>query len=587
MKRLYALIRPYLDNVSIKKKFYIFYATCILLPLVLTDSIVAYNIVHTEQISNEHEMENISNAVQYSIKSCIESADELGKIIYTSKVINDFMDKEYESYQEYVKHYQEFQKNSLIDGNAGSSNMSVIMYCDNDSIIDGGNFEKLEPYKESPWYLAIKKSGRDKVMYYEYDQSIRPITEQKRKIYFIQKLNFYGSQGPEKVLRIQFDYNKIRRDLVKMNYNYNVYICYEDEIIVSNCKDSGSNKPFDMFEQHDDIGYEQDMEVYGKTINIYALEPKGTFIKGVRDNLPAIFVMLCINILFPILFVQVFELSFTERIKELSKIMNNVDDECLIEISGDKGKDEIGMLMSNYNRMAKRINMLIQIVYKNKIQEQEMMVARKNAELLALHSQINPHFLFNALESIRMHSIIKQEMETADMVEKLALMQRQYVEWGDDLVEVSREMEFVKAYLGLQKYRFGDRLSYELDIEEGCDKLNIPKLSIVTYVENACIHGIESKITPGWIFVRIYKDEKNMYLEVEDTGDGMDESTREALLNRMRKADISMLKEKQRVGIINACLRLKMVSNDTVSFDLDSEKGMGTLVQISIPLEYV
>lgn len=107
--------------------------------------------------------------------------------------------------------------------------------------------------------------------------------------------------------------------------------------------------------------------------------------------------------------------------------------------------------------MAARTNELIQTVYKNKLVEQEMLVSRKNAELLALHSQINPHFLFNALESIRMHSILKNENETADMVEKLAVMQRQYVEWGEDSVTIEQEVEFVKAYLALQKYRFGER----------------------------------------------------------------------------------------------------------------------------------
>ena len=74
--------------------------------------------------------------------------------------------------------------------------------------------------------------------------------------------------------------------------------------------------------------------------------------------------------------------------------------------------------------MVERTNGLIETVYKNKIREQEILVGRKNAELLALHSQINPHFLFNVLESIRMHSILKKENETADMVSKLAVMQR-------------------------------------------------------------------------------------------------------------------------------------------------------------------
>lgn len=122
---------------------------------------------------------------------------------------------------------------------------------------------------------------------------------------------------------------------------------------------------------------------------------------------------------------------------------------------------------------------------------------RQNAELLALHSQINPHFLFNALESIRMHSLLKNEYETADMVEKLALMQRQYVEWGNDSVEIRREMGFVRAYLGLQKYRFGERLSYSLEVEEDCLDIKIPKMTVVTFVENACVHGIEERQLPA------------------------------------------------------------------------------------------
>ena len=229
-----------------------------------------------------------------------------------------------------------------------------------------------------------------------------------------------------------------------------------------------------------------------------------------------------------------FNRSFTQRISELSKVFETVGGEHLVPISYVRGKDEIGSLMSNYNRMVARTNELIQIVYKNKIKEQEMLVERQNAELLALHSQINPHFLFNALESIRMHSLLKNEYETADMVEKLALMQRQYVEWGNDSVEIRREMEFVRAYLGLQKYRFGERLSYSL--------------------------------------------------EVEDTGCGMDASQMQELKERMLNASIDMLKDGGRVGIINACLRLKMVFGEQVAFDIEGEQGVGTTVSIRMPL---
>lgn len=109
------------------------------------------------------------------------------------------------------------------------------------------------------------------------------------------------------------------------------------------------------------------------------------------------------------------------------------------------------------------------------------------------------------------------------MVEKLAIMQRQYVDWGNDSVEIEQELEFVKAYLSLQKYRFGDRLNYNLEIDPECAQIRIPKLTIVTFVENACVHGIESKASPGWIFVRVYKREEQLCIEIEDTGSGIEE----------------------------------------------------------------
>ena len=206
---------------------------------------------------------------------------------------------------------------------------------------------------------------------------------------------------------------------------------------------------------------------------------------------------------------------------------------------------------------------------------------------MALQSQINPHFLFNALESIRMRSLLKEENETADMVEKLAIMQRQYVDWGNDSVEIEQELEFVKAYLSLQKYRFGDRLNYNLEIDPECAQIRIPKLTIVTFVENACVHGIESKASPGWIFVRAYKREEQLYIEIEDTGSGIEEQKLYQMQHDMQNADIEMLKNKKSVGMLNACLRLKMYTEDHVCFEIEGEEGVGTWITICIPMEYL
>ena len=184
-----------------------------------------------------------------------------------------------------------------------------------------------------------------------------------------------------------------------------------------------------------------------------------------------------------------------------------------------------------------------------------------------------------------MHSILKGEDETAEMVEKLALMTRQNVEWGNDLVTVKKETESIEAYLYLQSYRFGDRLSFDVDVDKACEDYLIPKLTLVTFVENACVHGIESKSSAGWIFVRVYKKEGDLCMEIEDTGGGMSEEEIKSLLRSIRTVSIDQIKGKKHVGILNACLRLKIHTNNNVSFSIDSEVGVGMCVLIRIPIK--
>ena len=152
------------------------------------------------------------------------------------------------------------------------------------------------------------------------------------------------------------------------------------------------------------------------------LRPETDLIGKLVERLPMLLLLFSINIFFPLIMVLLLNRSLTARISRLSKLFSrNTEDENLVEIENVSAKDEIGDLMRNYNRMASRITTLVNIVYKNRILEQEMTVARQKAELLALRSQINPHFLFNALESIRMHSVIRKEKSRRKWLKNLLL----------------------------------------------------------------------------------------------------------------------------------------------------------------------
>lgn len=584
MRSLSNVVQRYLEKLELKKKLQWLYMACVMIPLVLTDGIILFNLFASEEVQLQQEMEDQADAVRYYLLGIVEQASFTADSISANRQLRNFLDKKYQNPLSYVTEYQKVMNNHFFVNSGGMNTSTVTIYADNETIINGGEFGRISAIEDEQWYKDAMQINKESFLMFSYDSWRSPVNSANRRILYLRKMNSSADGECRKLIRIEISYSKVIRDIDGMNYELPMYVCRNGEVLLSNMKENHLTRPFQKFALHDRVGYQKEISLYGDAYQIYVLEKDDQLWTQIKKNAPLILLLIIINLCLPYALMTQIERSITVRMKKLEEVFDSVDSEQLQKIDCVQGKDEIAMLMKNYNRMAERTNDLIQTVYKDKLKEQEMNIARKNAELLALYGQINPHFMFNALESIRMHSILKQEYETADMVEKLAIMERQNVDWGEDNIEISKEMEFVKAYLGLQKYRFGDRLSYSLEVEDGCELLLIPKLTIVTFVENACVHGIESKTASGWIFVRIHKEGDTICIEVEDTGKGMSPEVMADIQDRMENADMSRLMKKGRVGILNACLRLKMVTDEEVKFSLESEENVGTIIQIKIPI---
>ena len=586
LKRMDSFLQTRLEKLNLKRKMLVLYLGCVLMPLVITDTFVFGIVIRSEQGNERHKMQNVVSAVEYSLKTETERAAALAKSIYLNRYINEFLTRTYDSDLEFYNAYLEFMKDTLFESSLGSEQMKVVMYSDNPTIVSGSEFQKLERVEDTEWYQEFRDSGQEMMMYCYYDTSGLLEATPSRKISLIRKLNLYQRDSCEKVLKIDLDYSGLTRNLVNMNYEFPIYVCENGSVLLSNKSDQGVLKPFEPFVYRQLTEYTYDFQIYGQELEVCVLRVNNGLVEYIQRNLPLLFLLVCINILLPWILVRNINRSLTYRIQRLGEVFaKGCESEELSMVEDATGNDEISVLMRNYNWMAARQNELVQTVYKEKLKERETDIARQNAELRALHSQINPHFLFNALESIRMHSFLKKEYETAHMVEMLAVMERQNVDWGNDDVTVREEVGFVQAYLELQKYRFGDRMSFRIEVEDSCRMYLIPKLSLVTFVENACVHGIESKPAPGWVFVRVFLHQGDLCLEVEDTGVGIAEE----MLEQMRKAveDLSIEKilQMEHIGISNACLRLKMKSQNTARFLFESEQGVGSCVTVRIPVE--
>ncbi len=580
-------IKGIMDDLTIRWKLVVLFVFCVLMPLVVTDTVILQLIHQDEDAKKRYEMGNIATSVRNDVINTVEEAVTATKGVYINRKINEFLDKEYEAPADFYAERYEMLNQPFTSINIGSGEQIIVMYTSNPTIIGGGTFGRLDTQQGEEWLRAIESSDRDLILIKYFIDDNHVSEKYRKRISVIRRLNYYKNLKYDKYIKIDLDYGAMARHLAGMKYSMPVYLCTGDEILYSNEGYSDVSVDFDRLTDDMKFAYESDFEVYGMDLRVLVKDVDDEVGISVKNHAPLLLLLLLINVILPIALMIMINRSFVRRLTRLSQAFDSVNEgsDSLEVIEDINGNDEIGSLMNNYNRMVIRLKELIKTVYEDRLEKQEIDIARQQAELLALHSQINPHFLFNVLESIRMHSIIKREDETAGMIEKLAVLQRQNVDWSDDHVRIKDELKFIEAYLDLQKYRFGDKLSYHISIKNGCENYYLPRLTLETFVENACVHGAESKAGATYIYVRVYEQDDSLYMEVEDTGGGMSEQEVDSLNEKLKDVRIDDLKTDKHVGMINACLRLKMLTNGRAFVRVESEKGVGTTIFIGIPLD--
>lgn len=574
----------FMNDCNIRMKLIIIYVFCVILPLVLTDSVVFYTLYDAGQKDQIHEFENVTNSIRYDLEYTLEEIVNLMNDVYMNREVYEFLDRQYEGSYDFFEARIGMTRKSSLNRLGGYNISNAVVYADNDTIVNGGYFSRISEMRDTVWYQEFLASGRNMNMtfYYIGEEDMSALS--KRRISLVRRMDYYRKKDScEKILRVDVDYNRLAGKLTQMDYGFGIYICKGDTILFSNRGHSGSNEDFESLTGQEEIAYRSAFSLYGMDIDVLCMRKSGTLISQLQKHIPLMIFLFVANLFLPVVMFSMMNRSFTRRLWKLGEAFEEVGEEAVLqEISQEQGKDEIGALMQNYNRMVRRMNGLIQKEYKDRLERQEIDLARQNAELLALHNQINPHFLFNVLESIRMHSVLRNEEETAGMIEKLAVLERQNINWASDNVKFSEEINFVEAYLELQKYRFGDRLHYQIELAETCTDYYIPKLTLTTFVENSCVHGMERKASACWIYLRVYEKGSQIIVEIEDTGGGMEESAAVQLCERMQNCTIDDIKENKHVGILNACLRLKRFSGERASFSLESELGVGTFTTIRV-----
>lgn len=261
------------------------------------------------------------------------------------------------------------------------------------------------------------------------------------------------------------------------------------------------------------------------------------------------------------------------KVSEAIRKFSSGDFEQRVEVETN---DEVGEVARCFNKMVEDIRTLIDQNYVITLREKE-------SELAVLQAQINPHFLYNTLDSLYWQATNEGNDEIAESILALSQLFRMVLSQGKKEVPVSQEIELISRYLQIQKMRFSRRLNYEVCVDEDIKQKKIPKLILQPFVENAIVHGFENVSTPCYVKVSAIREGDRLRFEVKDTGIGMSQEQIDAVW-----AEEPPRYAKQRIGryaIKNIRERLKLKYRDHFRLEILSAVGKGTTVILEIPFE--
>ncbi len=579
------------NNFKIRNKLLLIYAFCVFIPIIVTDAIILHTVNISSVRDREKELQYTMERIEYNLTETVNGCILFTNNLYMDQNLNKFLSKSYSSYMTYYDDYIKLLRNNNFSYNYNNGIVSTIqIYADNDTILNGGKIAKVELIQNTSWYKAYKEHNADIFVYTYFDEAKRYAigSGSSRTISIIRNLDNFGYRGMEKLLKIDIDYNLMLRDVLNEKVDAEIYIRNGDYILFSNLPKENS-----MSEYASSESIESRATTMSKTFRagneeweILVFSKIPAFWTVIIEN-KGLLLLVLMNVIIPSLLIFFVGRSISKRLTLVATYMDKVKKEQFEEIGIAEGDDEIGKLIISYNLMVQKIRNLIEVVFKGNAEKQVLELSKKQAELKAIQSQVNPHFLFNTLESIRMRSLLKGENETADIIGELAILFRKSMNWGSDTITIEEELNFVEKYINIQRYRFGDKIKFYHYIMEGCEKYKVPKLAIVTFVENACIHGIETTVNDGVISLTITKNMEYLFIEISDNGGGIEKEKLDKLLWMLEHADSKMLNESKSTGILNAFLRLKMFCDGNILFDIDSKIDNGTDITIRIPLSYV
>ncbi|WP_372238281.1 sensor histidine kinase [Paenibacillus sp. FSL R7-0273] len=594
MKQLVSLI----NNMKLKYKLMMFYVVVVMIPVLIVGIIL---ISYFRNAALERAIDQATNNVE-KIKSQMSSKlrvpTDISNLLFFDETLKVFVNTKYPNILELTKAYMEytdfqaymFQYREIAN---------IRFFIDNPTLVNNLAITPLtRETEERPWFKKVKETKGIYWLYIDDKEDFLSKTKGSiNKLSLIRQVSYpeYNSTG---VIMVQVNQDELNNMLSQEPFetiitdeqgyivaaknpqlvgttlaSFDIGVNLEsqtEKVIQTQVKDKDSYVILDEMKPELSIS---------KLKIISVFETKSILSEANKVSVLGLLIVSGV-LLVALVMVYIISLLTTNRLLRLSRQLNQVALGNLNTVSHIDGTDEIGQLSRQFNYMVSSINQLISQVIESNEKNSRLEIAQREIKLKMMASQIHPHFLFNALESIRMNAHLRGEKEIANIVRLLGKLMRKNLEVGRERAPLKEEIEMIRSYLEIQKFRYEDRLMYEINFEAKAAEVLIPPLIIQPLVENSVVHGLENKEGTVHVHVSVTMREQEIRVRVTDDGVGMSEKRLAELQEVIAKAE-----EEQggRIGMRNVHQRLVLYYGEQHGLRIASEEGKGTEISFTIP----
>lgn len=598
-----------LRNLSFRIKIFIIIFVAILIPTISVSTILY---VKSENAITEQTSRTITNSMNFvigNIDSSLNAINEMSKSILTDKrLISMVNSKDYFDTGDRVQKYSELRDllNSfsnrikstyMLDGIE-----SYYLYIPNQKTIINSKSTFYENVNENEVDFLQKLNNNKQLDSWfvstPFEANSLGFSQSRltgaRLITYDKVLN--DEQGNrETVLAINVDVNFISDNLNKIQAgtlgeiiamdrtgtlvsqsDKNVSSKKSDEYKEINKKIAVSNVKSGSFFQNQ--GIESDFVIY--SVSEYTdwryivIIPAAQVLGQVWEIQKFLIIVISIAVVLVLILTYVLSYIFYNPLKKIALAMQKIENRNLDVRIDDKRGDEYHMVYKGFNDMVIELNCLIKDLVNEKI-------LKKEAEIKLLQAQINPHFLYNTLESIHSIAKIKKVDEISQMVSALSKFFRISLSGGKDVVPLKEAINLVLNYLTIQNIRFNGKIGYQIDIPEDLNTYIVPKLILQPIVENSIYHGIEKKKGEGILTISGFSLNDELQLSVKDNGVGISEKD---LFELRKSIESDSFEDSKNFALKNLNRQIKLKYGSGYGVNINSVEGEGTSVNVRLPV---